>query len=197
IAPIIGIIFNNILLLAHIPTILACRRKGTLGEVNPMPFPLIVANSLSWCFYSVCSRDPLVFCGNFGGCISGLWYYSSALQLADAPTRLRVETTLIVLVSVVGLTGFAASMVQDVVAAKSLIGYISLGTVFFLFSSPLSTVVEIVNKKNADSINRPFACAQLMNCLSWLVYGLMVNDLFIALPNIFGIVMAITQGLLI
>ena len=58
----------------------------------------------------------------------------------------------------------------------------------------LLTIVSVIKTKSAKSINLPLACAQCVNGLLWLGYGLAISDLFIWIPNAVG---ACTGALLI
>jgi hypothetical protein len=49
--------------LAPMPSVLAARRAGTLGELNPLPFPSLIGNCVAWIAYGlvVKARPPTLF----------------------------------------------------------------------------------------------------------------------------------------
>lgn len=54
-----------------------------LQELNPIPFPVVVANCVAWVGYSIVTKDPYVFLANDPGLILGLFYTFSAYGYAD------------------------------------------------------------------------------------------------------------------
>ena len=55
-----------------------------LQELNPIPFPVVVANCVAWVGYSIVTKDPYVFMANDPGLVLGLFYTFSAYGFADS-----------------------------------------------------------------------------------------------------------------
>lgn len=55
-----------------------------MQELNPIPFPVVVANCMAWVAYAIVSKDPYVFLANDPGLLLGLFYTFSAYGYADA-----------------------------------------------------------------------------------------------------------------
>ena len=55
-----------------------------LQDLNPIPFPVVVANCMAWVAYGIVNRDPYVFLANDPGLLLGLFYTLSAYGYADA-----------------------------------------------------------------------------------------------------------------
>ena len=58
-------------------------------DLNPIPFPVVVANCVAWVGYSIVNKDPYVFMANDPGLLLGLFYTLSAYGYADAKVRSR------------------------------------------------------------------------------------------------------------
>ena len=56
----------------------------SLQDLNPIPFPVVVANCMAWVAYAIVSKDPYVFLANDPGLLLGLFYTLSAYGYADA-----------------------------------------------------------------------------------------------------------------
>ena len=93
--------------------------------------------------------------------------------------------------------GFAAAMMQDKQLGASILGVLANVVVFLLFASPLATFSKVIRSKDSSSINRPFAVCQVFNCLVWFGYGLAIDDKYVALPNLVGLILGLVQILLI
>ena len=198
IAPVIGVLTSEFLALGPLSAILACRKSKTLGELNPLIFPLLFGNSIGWVIYSSATRNPYIFAGNAGGVVLSLFYLLSAYSLTPCPaTKSRLEVITLFLLTVWCSVGFAAAMMQDKQLGISILGVLGNIVVFLLFASPLSTFSKVVRTKDSSSINRPFAVCQVLNCLVWFGYGLAIDDVYVALPNFVGLVLGLIQVILI
>ncbi len=60
-----------------------------MQDLNPIPFPVVVANCVAWVGYSIVNKDPYVFMANDPGLLLGLFYTLSAYGYADAKVRFR------------------------------------------------------------------------------------------------------------
>ena len=49
VAPSLGFVLANVMFFSGVPAMLRCKRNGSLGDMNPMPFPVVMANCLAWC----------------------------------------------------------------------------------------------------------------------------------------------------
>ena len=54
-----------------------------LQDLNPVPFPIVIANCVAWVAYAVVNKDPYVFLANDPGILLGLFYTLSAYGYAD------------------------------------------------------------------------------------------------------------------
>ena len=59
------------------------RSRFLLQDLNPIPFPVVVANCVAWVAYAIVSKDPYVFLANDPGLLLGLFYTLSAYGYAD------------------------------------------------------------------------------------------------------------------
>jgi solute carrier family 50 protein (sugar transporter) len=80
-------------------------------DLNPLPFPAIVANCAGWVAYSYITQDVLVLWPNVAGFLLGMFYTLSAYGLADTKTRDRQMaimlffSTIMMVVGAVGTLG--------------------------------------------------------------------------------------------
>lgn len=50
------------------------RKAGDLGAINPIPFPVIVANCFAWLAYAFNNKDWYVLASNLPGLLLGLFF---------------------------------------------------------------------------------------------------------------------------
>jgi len=192
---VVGTVLSNGLGFSNLPAILDARRQGSLGNKNALVFPFLCVNCVSWCMYSVAKKDVYMFGGNVFVALMGLFYTTSSLGLMNCPQeRLKLEGLLLLLLLIVAFVGFGAGMLQS---GTQILGTMSLTLVLCLFASPLSTLVSVVRSKDSSSISRPFCVVQSLNCVVWLMYGFLTADAYITVPNVFGLLTAFLQAVVI
>lgn len=53
---VVGTVLSNCLAFSNLPAILEARRRGSLGDLNPLVFPFLFGNCVSWVMYSVAKK---------------------------------------------------------------------------------------------------------------------------------------------
>jgi solute carrier family 50 protein (sugar transporter) len=59
VAPIMGFVLANVMFFSGVPGMLRCKRQGSLGDMNPLPFPVVLAGvalCITFLFVVVCCR---------------------------------------------------------------------------------------------------------------------------------------------
>lgn len=133
-----------------------------------------------------------MFAGNIAGVIFGLFYVLSAYGCSQAKIRKRIEIITFPLLTLVCFAGFAVTLLPPQNGVE-ILGYLGNGIVFVVFSSPLSTAVKVISTRNSASINRPFGIIQVFNCFIWCTYALFIHDVYLLVPNVFGLALGIAQ----
>ncbi|XP_004502614.1 bidirectional sugar transporter SWEET3-like [Cicer arietinum] len=113
-----------------------------------------------------------------------------------APPRGKVKvgmiTTLVVVVFCIIATVSAFSL-HDTEHRKLLVGITGLCVSIALYGSPLVAMKKVIETKSVEFMPLPLSmCAFLASAL-WLTYGLLVRDIFIAGPSVFGTPLSILQ----
>ncbi|XP_022907758.1 sugar transporter SWEET1 [Onthophagus taurus] len=68
-------------------------------------------------------------------------------------------------------------------------------TVIF-FASPLSSAMYVIKMKNTSSLPFPLIVANFIVATQWYVYGVLLEDQFIQIPNLLGSLLSLFQLLL-
>ena len=197
-APLLGVFTSELLALGPVAAVLESRRQQRLGELNPIPFPLLLGNCVGWVVYSAATRNAYIFASNVGGVLLAVYYLLSACSLTmSARMRTTIEALTVTMLFIWCVLGFVAAMLDDKQLAILIIGVVANVIVFLLFASPLTTFGKVISSKDSSSINRPFAACQIFNCALWLAYGIATQNVYVTLPNFAGLLLGIIQVLLI
>jgi solute carrier family 50 (sugar transporter) len=198
VAPGLGVIMSEFLAFGPLPAVLQCRKAKSMGDVNPLPFALLLGNGIGWVIYGAATKNIFVFAGNIGAVGTSLFYLLTAHTLTSSEKiRTQLEVIAIFFITMWGIVGFVAATMEDQQQSISVIGILGNVVVFLLFASPLSTFSKVIKTKNSSSINRPFAICQILNCIVWVAYGTATMDFYVALPNVFGLILGFAQIFLI
>ena len=203
-APTLGTIICNVMWLSPLLAVLEARRKRDLGNVNPVPFAVTVANCVAWTMYGCMRRDYFVFFSNATGLCLGLFYSLSAISLLSlkrADTQ-RLELMTIMLIAAAVFWCFMAMVAciayPDDPTSKEqgivFIGTLGMGFSLAYYGSPLSTMVQVVKKRDSSSLHLPMVATSLLNAFMWVIYGYVAkNDVSLWLPNAVGCVLCSGQ----
>ena len=74
IAPLLGFLIANVMFFSGVPGFLERKRLGELGNFNPLPYPVILANCASWIAYSLYIDDYFLFFANAPGMLVGVYF---------------------------------------------------------------------------------------------------------------------------
>jgi solute carrier family 50 protein (sugar transporter) len=197
VAPVLGATLANVMFLSGLPEVLAKRKLGSLGEFNPLPFPVIFGNCLGWLAYSFVQSDVYVAAANAPGLILAMWYFSTAMQLADKSVARRVETLMIGLVSMHVAAGCVCAFVMPTKEQRALLyGVLCNAVLLAYYGAPLSTIGKVLRQKSADSIYFPTVLCNGVNGAFWAIYALAIGDWYIFAPNAIGVLLAAIQSFL-
>eukprot|EP00747_Dinoflagellata_sp_TGD_P198506 gnl/TRDRNA2_/TRDRNA2_71570_c1_seq1.p1 gnl/TRDRNA2_/TRDRNA2_71570_c1~~gnl/TRDRNA2_/TRDRNA2_71570_c1_seq1.p1 ORF type:complete len:238 (+),score=32.46 gnl/TRDRNA2_/TRDRNA2_71570_c1_seq1:99-716(+) len=179
-------------LLEVIPKI--CRQG--VGKLPLMPYSAMCMNGGIWTTYGVLIHQPGVWVPNAFGLFLGalytlIFYFRCPADADWLPYKKKVHVAAMAACAVFcgGVGGFAPRQV-----AVTMLGFTGVAACVAMFSGPLAAIRTVVDTQNTKSLPLGFTCATLVNCSTWLFYGLYImHDPWITTPNAIGLVLAIIQ----
>ena len=213
VAPVIGLTLANVMFFSGVPAMLRCKREGSLGDMNPGPFPVVLANCVGWMGYAILAQDYFVFFGAAPGSIIGLFFTIVGYGLTPHGSDMRVYLEKVVsllsvaLVAVVFYVGFAARWLprsesgddsgDSVEHERFIMGLFCNAVLVLYYSSPLTTIRTVLVEKNAKTLYAPTCAANAVNGAAWATYGFALGDFYLVAPNAVGAALGVVQLLLI
>ncbi|KAJ3245555.1 hypothetical protein HDU78_009041 [Chytriomyces hyalinus] len=198
VVPSLGCVTAAGLTLSPYPAIRKAVEDGTLGKLNTLPFGLLACNGLVWTVYSFYIKDWFIFAPNFFGWVCATLYTLYLLPMATHKARQLTVLGLVVIQSVIYLTGaiaFISGIQRD--AALTLLGIVANAVLIMFYASPLATCFEVIKLKDSSSFQFPLALATVVNSILWTSYGFALSNWYIIVPNGLGIVFSVLQVTLI
>lgn len=194
-APALGTVLAMFMFASPLPEIRRCREKGTIGSLNPLPYPIVAANCVSWMMYGAISGNYWVYCPNFTGLFAGAYYGATAYALSaeSRPTMERLTGGLIFLVSLVGMI-LSCVMHNSSDSSRLVVAGVQANTILAVYyMAPMSTMAEVIRTKDSKSMHFPLVVTNCLNGLCWFAFGIGLNDWWLAAPNLFGSCVSIVQ----
>ncbi|KAK1942660.1 Bidirectional sugar transporter SWEET1 [Phytophthora citrophthora] len=170
----------------------------TTGEVQILPVVMLFTNCVVLVWYGYLSDNifplfvtaimGLVTCGGFIAvfyrCTDDKWSVHRICAVAVA---------VIILVCLYGVLGVEGVTGQSKSSLATAMGAISIGTSIGLYGSPLATIRRVVRTKSTASMPFTLCLANFFNSVCWVVYAIIIVDVWVLLPNAFGCVLTAIQ----
>eukprot|EP00842_Homolaphlyctis_polyrhiza_P000205 jgi/Hompol1/1185/HPOL_005529-RA len=193
--PSVGMLTTFAIYLSPYRAVERVEKSENIGEVNPMPFPLIIANSLAWIMYSMLIQNPFIFIPNILGYPLGIFYTLTCFKYTNKLFQWRIQTILIVSSTVIFTGTFASFMLlkNDPDKSRWIMGLLCTLILSVFYAAPLSIYYRILKKRDSRPLNPLLALASIINGSLWVVYGFSIDDGFVWVPNLVGVFMGIVQ----
>eukprot|EP00112_Aurelia_sp_Birch-Aquarium-sp1_P019885 Seg5006.1 transcript_id=Seg5006.1/GoldUCD/mRNA.D3Y31 product="Sugar transporter SWEET1" protein_id=Seg5006.1/GoldUCD/D3Y31 len=167
-------------------------RKKSIGNIPLFPFVATCVSSTIWLKYGFIKNNNTIKTVNSVGSLLQVVYI--CIYYMYCRDRRKVNVTLLCSASFLYGTLFYAKYIaiSESVAATHL-GLIGTFLSIVMTASPLVTVSEIIRTKCTASMAFPFVFVCFISCILWMLFGLLIHDVFVVVPNAVGVVLGIFQ----
>ncbi|XP_057767542.1 bidirectional sugar transporter SWEET14-like [Salvia miltiorrhiza] len=195
---ILGNIVSFLVYLAPVPTFHRIVKKKSTEGFKCAPYVVALLSSMLWIFYaSLKSNETLLITINSVGCFVETLYISIYIIYASKELRLTA-LRLTMLLDVIGfgsilfLTLFFLKGPQRVVV----LGWVCVTLSAVVYIAPLTIMKQVIRTKSVEFMPISLSFALLLNAVMWFFYGLLLRDIYIAIPNTVGFVFGLLQIIL-
>ncbi|GLC60826.1 hypothetical protein PLESTB_001680300 [Pleodorina starrii] len=196
VVPALGNLLATFMLISPVPAVLKLRVTGKLGDLNPLPLPLTSYNAMGWLAYGFITRNAYLFPSNFIGFIAGMFFTLTAHSAAPRPAQDRILSIVLLGSFHFILMGIISLFALEKSTAEQMWGINAIVILMVYYLIPLSSMYDIIRRKNAISIYPPLALGAIANGSLWTIYGFALKDVNLWLPNLFGAVIGVVQLIL-
>ncbi|XP_054287152.1 sugar transporter SWEET1-like [Macrosteles quadrilineatus] len=165
-------------------------QSGTSKGTDPMPFIGGMALAVLFLKYGLILNDPAMipvnifaFALNFGYTICYYVYSTETSQLFSA---LGKATALVAV-----LLGYTQWEAQEHVEFR--FGLIVTVLMLGLIGSPLLSLKEIIRTKSTESLPFPLIASGTVVTLLWLLYGIIIDNVFMKVQNVIALILSVVQ----
>eukprot|EP00257_Ricinus_communis_P017239 XP_015575637.1 bidirectional sugar transporter N3 [Ricinus communis] len=195
---ILGNIVSFLVYLAPLPTFWRIVKKKSTEGFQSIPYSVALFSAMLTLYYATLKENAilLITINSIGCLIEGI-YLTIYMIYATQTSRVRNFKLLILFnLGTYLLIVMLASELTHGTLRVQVVGWICAVFSVCVFAAPLSIMRLVIKTKSVEYM--PFSLSFFLTlcAISWLGYGLAVNDYFIASPNILGFLFGIVQMVL-
>ncbi|XP_074567107.1 LOW QUALITY PROTEIN: bidirectional sugar transporter N3-like [Curcuma longa] len=193
-----GNIISFMVYLAPLPTFYRVYKMRSTEEFQSVPYVVALFSAMLWIYYAIEKTDStlLITINSFGCFIETIY---TSIYLIYAPRSARVSTVRIIFL--LNVVSFSSIILLTQLAFHSpervkVIGWICMGFSISVFAAPLSIIRLVVRTKSVEYMPFYLSLFLTISAVAWFAYGFLIQDLYVLLPNIFGLAFGATQMVL-
>ncbi|CAK8695069.1 unnamed protein product [Clavelina lepadiformis] len=188
-----GCIFFTIVMFATgIPQCLQMIKTKSTKNITFLPYLMTNINNVSWIVYGQMTENFTIIFVNVVGSILQTIYMSVFVYFSTTKNREIQQTSLSAITAVV-VWFISTQMVNDAEFSIYIVGIVSCCITMLMFSSPLAEINTVLKNRSTSTISFPLTVASFLCATSWFLYGLLLKDFFIVIPNSVGILTSIAR----
>ncbi len=211
VCPILGLCITTVMWSSPMKVILQIRNSRELGDTNPLPFVVTILNCIGWVIYSCLRKDVFIFLANISGLCLGLFYTLNCMGVLVQNTKPQgelnetyrtLEGLLLFAAFFWALIGFLCAIIfnsfsDPVEQMATLVGFIGSSFAIAYYGAPLSTMAKVVMTRDSSTLYLPTTAINIVNASLWTAYGFAVMDINVWGPNFIGLILSVSQIILI
>ncbi|EXC34700.1 Bidirectional sugar transporter NEC1 [Morus notabilis] len=197
---VLGNIVSFLVYLAPLPTFYRIFRKKSTEGFQAIPYSVALFSAMLTLYYGILKGLPngvmIITINSIGCAIESIYLI---VFLIYAPGKVRIYTIKLLVLFNMGAYGLillSTSFVGKISQRVTVVGWICAVFSVCVFAAPLSIIRLVIKTRSVEYM--PFALSFCLTlcAVMWFFYGLLVNDFFIASPNILGFLFGIAQMIL-
>ncbi|XP_047307412.1 bidirectional sugar transporter SWEET11-like [Impatiens glandulifera] len=194
---IFGNIISSMVFLSPVPTFYTIWTNKSTAGFQSVPYVVALFSATLLLYYGILKKHDVVLLitiNSFGILIETVYI---SIYLYYSTTKVQTVRMLVLI-----LVGFAAIVISSQFAIKDyssrlqIVGRICLVFSVCVFVAPLLVVKQVIQTKNSQFMPFYLSLTLTINAIIWFIYGLLINDMNIAIPNVLGLFFGVVQMIL-
>ncbi|CAD7941846.1 unnamed protein product [Amoebophrya sp. A120] len=180
---------------APLPEVSQIKTQKLTGSKESLSYVAIACTGLQWCLYGV---SAYWYTGNHGflivvyanvvGACMGCYYSLTFFRFVDRTSKtFRRMQTYVLIAACVFLFQFLNFAIRPVEQYLLLSGCVSATLSVIVTLSPLATLPTVLETRSVDSMPVELSVVNFVSSWLWLATGLLLQDWWILIPNLVGI----------
>ncbi|CAO4376024.1 unnamed protein product [Caenorhabditis nigoni] len=170
-----------------IPICMQIRRQGAVGDISGVPFLMGVLGGSFWLRYGLLKMDYTMIIVNVVG-VFCMAVYCIFFLIYSLPKKTFTCQLILVTSTITGMVVW--------IAFKPNLDYLGIICMTFNimnFGAPLAGLGVVLRNREVSTLPLPMCVANFLVSSQWCLYGNLVQDIYIIIPNGIGMFLAIVQ----
>ncbi|KAL6890294.1 hypothetical protein ACP4OV_009057 [Aristida adscensionis] len=191
----LGNIISFMTYLAPLPTFYRIYKNKSTEGFQSVPYVVALFSAMLWIYYALLKSDEyLLITINSAGCIIETIYIT--FYLVYAPKKAKLFTVKILLLLNVGIFGLILLLTLLLCTGEKrivILGWVCVGFSVSVFVAPLSIIRQVVRTRSVEFMPFSLSASLTASAIVWFLYGLLIRDKYVALPNVLGFTFGVIQ----
>ncbi|KAM0900175.1 hypothetical protein ACQ4PT_020810 [Festuca glaucescens] len=194
----LGNVISFMTYLAPLPTFYRIYKNKSTQGFQSVPYVVALFSAMLWIYYALLKSDEcLLITINSAGCVIETIYIVVYLTYAPKQAKLFTAKILLLLnVGVFGLILLLTLLLSEGEKRVVMLGWICVGFSVSVFIAPLSVIRLVVRTRSVEFMPFSLSLSLTLSAVVWFLYGLLIKDKYVALPNILGFAFGVIQMVL-
>ncbi|VAI52526.1 unnamed protein product [Triticum turgidum subsp. durum] len=191
----LGNVISFMTYLAPLPTFYRIYRSKSTQGFQSVPYVVALFSAMLWIYYALLKSDEcLLITINSAGCVIETIYIIIYLTYAPKQAKLFTAKILLLLnVGVFGLILLLTLLLSEGEKRVVMLGWVCVGFSVSVFVAPLSVIRLVVRTRSVEFMPFSLSLSLTVSAVVWFLYGLLIKDKYVALPNILGFAFGVIQ----
>ncbi|KAF8652229.1 hypothetical protein HU200_062864 [Digitaria exilis] len=181
--------------LAPLPTFYRVYKSKSTEGFQSVPYVVALFSAMLWIYYALLKSDEfLLITVNSAGCVIETLYV--VMYLVYAPKKAKLFTAKILLLLNVGVFGLILLLTMLLSGGDKrvvLVGWVCVGFAVSVFVAPLSIIRQVLRTRSVEFMPFFLSLSLTVSAVVWFLYGLLIKDKYVALPNVIGFTFGVIQ----
>lgn len=168
------------------------RQSKSTENIQFLPFLTTCLNNLGWLYYGILKTDVTLEVVNAIGAQLQILYILVYFNYSDNKKMVLSHVMTAGLILTCGWLYFGVFLTEGETRLNQL-GFTCSVVTIAMYLSPLSSLMEMLRTRNVQCLSFPLTVSTLLTSTSWVLYGLQLNDCYIVVPNLPGIITSLIR----
>lgn len=167
-------------------------QKGLVGDISALPFLTAFFNTfLAFVYGVLVSNSKIMVVNTIGFTLETCYLLFYLFYTTHKKVLLH---KILFVVSSISVVSFYVFILEDMSkSAFYFVGYLGSLVAIVMFGSPLGSISNVIKTRSTESLSFTLCFANFATASLWTIYGSMLDDYFIMLPNLIGSILGFAQ----
>ncbi|TXG63515.1 hypothetical protein EZV62_010509 [Acer yangbiense] len=173
------------------------KRKSTQG-FQSIPYSVALFSAMLYLYYAFLKQNGimLITINSFGILIESLYLIIYMIYATRDSKIFTAKLLILFNLGAFGLILLFTYLLSNASKRLSIVGWICVIFSVSVYAAPFSIMRQVVRTKSVEFMPFSLSLCLTVCAVMWFIYGFLIQDYYIAAPNILGLALGVTQMIL-